>query len=61
MTAALMQDWWAGFDTAALCDTATLQLFDKTARWGVAQSWCAATPLFIRRSGLAMIWGAVGA
>ena len=31
MTAALMQDLFAGFDNAALCDTATLPLFDKTA------------------------------
>ena len=35
MTAAQMQDWCAGFDNAALCDTASLQLFDKTAAgWG---------------------------
>ena len=58
MTAALMQDGCAGFDNGALSDTATFHLFDKTAaRWGgVAQRWCTATPLYIRRSGLAMIW-----
>ena len=57
MTTALMQDGCAGFDNWALRDTATFHLFDKTAaRWGVAQRWCAATPLYIWRSGLAMIW-----
>ncbi|RVT85352.1 DNA alkylation repair protein [Rhodobacteraceae bacterium CCMM004] len=58
MTAAEMDDWAGDLDSWALCDTAAFHLFDRTPHaWDAVARWTADDRLYVRRAGLATLWG----
>jgi 3-methyladenine DNA glycosylase AlkD len=56
VTAAQMDDWCAGFDNWALCDTAAMHLFDRTTHaFGKVEQWARGRAEFVRRAAFALL------
>lgn len=58
VTAVQMDCWCRDFDNWAICDTLCFALFDRTEHaWRKVSEWSARRSEFVRRAGLALLWG----
>lgn len=58
LTVAQMDRWAQDFDNWGICDTACFVLFDKSPlAWGRVKAWSTKRETFVKRAGLALLWG----
>lgn len=56
-----MTSWVRDFDNWAICDTTCFQCFRHAGpAWEAVPLWTAATPLYVRRAGAALLWALAG-